>query len=80
MAIFYGNGDGTFHAGPRYAGLPEFDQVTVTDVDGDGNPDIVLGTGTNGIFTDGSSEVAIPLFQILLGRGDGTFEIDLARL
>jgi VCBS repeat protein len=75
VALFYGNGDGTFTAGPRYASLPDYMQVTITDVDGDGNPDIVLGTSTGGIYTSGCCDTFTqpPLFQILMGRGDGTF-------
>lgn len=75
VAVFYGNGDGTFTAGPRFAALPDLMQVSLTDVDGDGNLDIVLGTSTGGIYTDGCcGEIQEPpLFQILMGRGDGTF-------
>jgi hypothetical protein len=73
VAIFYGNGDGTFRAGPLYAGLPDFMQVTITDIDGDGNLDIFLGTSSGGIYTDGGYDLTLPMFQILMGRGDGTF-------
>jgi hypothetical protein len=75
VALFYGKGDGTFTAGPRYAALPNYMQVSITDLDGDGNPDIVLGTSTGGIYTTGCcGNVTQPdLFQILMGRGDGTF-------
>ena len=73
VAIFYGNGDGTFATGPRYAGPPDEEQVTITDIDGDGNPDIVLGSASEGIFTLGGYDTPIPMFQILMGRGDGTF-------
>jgi hypothetical protein len=74
VAIFNGNGDGTFTAGPRYASIPGYSQVSLTDVDGDGNLDIILGTATQGIYTDGEVDtVPPPVFQILMGRGDGTF-------
>ena len=63
----YGNGDGTFTTGPSYAALPDYMQVTITDIDGDGNPDIVLGTSTGGIYTDGGYDIEPPLFQILMG-------------
>lgn len=75
VALFYGNGDGTFQVGPHYAALPDYMQVSITDIDGDGNPDIVLGGGSAGIYTDGCCNdlTTPPLFQILMGRGDGTF-------
>ena len=44
---------------PGYAALPDYMQVTITDVDGDGNPDIVLGTGAGGIYTDGTTDVGL---------------------
>lgn len=72
-SIFYGNGDGTFQAGPSYAAPPDFMQATITDIDGDGNPDIVLGTSSGGVFAEGGYDTPIPMFQILMGRGDGTF-------
>jgi len=72
-AIYYGKGDGTFTLGPRYAALPDLEQVSITDIDGDGNPDIVLGTATDGIYADGGYDIAPELFQVIFGRGDGTF-------
>ncbi len=73
VSIFYGNGDGTFQTGPSYAALPDFMQVTITDIDGDGNPDIVLGTSSGGVFLEGGYDTLAPEYQILMGRGDGTF-------
>jgi hypothetical protein len=73
VSIFYGNGDGTFAAGPTYAALPDYMQVTITDIDGDGNPDVVLGTSTGGIYTIGGYDMPLPMYQVLMGRGDGTF-------
>jgi Bacterial Ig-like domain (group 3)/FG-GAP-like repeat len=73
VAIFTGNGDGTFQTGPVYAGLPDSMQVTITDIDGDGNPDIFLGTSTDGIYANGGYDMEFPMWQILMGRGDGTF-------
>jgi trimeric autotransporter adhesin len=73
VAIFNGNGDGTFQAGPIYAGLADSYQVTITDIDGDGNPDIFLGASGGGTYTLGGYDTPIPFFQVLMGRGDGTF-------
>jgi beta-lactam-binding protein with PASTA domain len=72
VAVFYGKGDGTFTTGPRYAALPDLQQVSLTDIDGDGNLDIVLGTSTGGIYSAGGDANPF-LYQILMGRGDGTF-------
>ncbi len=75
VAVFYGKGDGTFTAGPRYAALADYMQVTITDLDGDGNPDIVLGSSSGGIYVPSccGNFTQPDLFQILMGRGDGTF-------
>jgi hypothetical protein len=73
VSIFYGNGDGTFTTGPNYAAGPDYMQVTITDIDGDGNPDIVLGGSSGGVYTLGGYDTPIPMYQILMGRGDGTF-------
>ncbi len=55
--MFLGNGDGTFKAGAYYDIQGD---ITVDDVNGDGNPDIVVCGLTSGITT-------------LIGKGDGTF-------
>jgi hypothetical protein len=73
VAIFYGNGNGAFTAGPRYAALPDYRQVSLTDLDGDGHPDIVLGTASGGIYTSDGYDLPLKLFQVLMSRGDGTF-------
>jgi hypothetical protein len=80
VALFYGNGNGTFSAGPRYAAPVDYMPVSITDLDGDGNADIVLGVSSGGIFTAGCCVELQqpPFFQILMGRGDGTFVDSLA--
>lgn len=61
IGVSFGNGDGTFHAGPSFAvGLQTLGMVTA-DFNDDGKPDLAywdsLGTG----------------LTVLLGNGDGTF-------
>jgi hypothetical protein len=59
VSILLGNGDGTFRASREYgAGIDTF-SVAVGDFNGDGKPDLVVGTN-GGV-------------GILLGNGDGTF-------
>ena len=62
ISIFFGNGDGTFNLNPTILNATQnyVQTVVVKDVDGDGNPDIVVGTN-NGYI------------QIYRGKGDGTF-------
>jgi hypothetical protein len=76
VAVFHGNGDGTFTAGPRYASVPGPVPVSLSDIDGDGNLDIVLGLGSGGTYTAACCQP--PALQLLMGRGDGTFVDSLA--
>lgn len=64
IAIFLGNGDGTFREGDRVeAGL--VGSLATGDFDGDGNPDLVVATRGGG--TDA------PYAAVLRGHGDGSF-------
>jgi hypothetical protein len=58
VAIFLGNGDGTFTAPVQYAATQGNYSIAIADVDGDGNPDLVIGGA--GVC-------------VLLGKGNGTF-------
>jgi hypothetical protein len=60
VGILLGNGDGTFQAPVLFpAGDSPFG-LTTADVNGDGNPDLIVGN--------------IGAVDVLLGKGDGTFQ------
>ena len=71
VGIFLGNGDGTFKAGQRYASIYGGGSIGVSDLDGDGNPDIVVSAADQHGF--GSRQGATADSYFILGRGDGTF-------
>jgi hypothetical protein len=67
VAVMLGNGDGTFQRPTYYTinnELEGVDSIAVADLNGDGNPDLVVNNNTLS-----SSNVAV-----LLGNGDGTFQ------
>jgi hypothetical protein len=64
-AVLLGNGDGTFQAPLFYDAGGNASALVVTDVNGDGNPDIVF---TNYNDADNST------VSVLLGNGNGTFQ------
>jgi hypothetical protein len=72
LGVMLGKGDGTFEPVVTYStGGFESSQVMIADVNGDGNPDLLVANGCNpkGCTTyDQSHGVGV-----LLGRGDGTF-------
>jgi hypothetical protein len=61
VSVLLGNGDGTFQTATSYLGgsLPSF--VAVSDVNGDGDPDLLVGQSTG--------------VSVLLGNGDGSFRV-----
>jgi hypothetical protein len=62
VAIALGKGNGTFQAPAYTSTIAGGSGIVVTDLNGDGNPDLVL--------TDGSEP------SYLLGNGDGTFQTE----
>lgn len=71
VRVFFGNGDGSFTAGPVYASIYGTTELGAADIDGDGNMDLVAGINAQGaFFPDNNSYDAL---QVLLGKGDGTF-------
>jgi LPXTG-motif cell wall-anchored protein len=71
VMVFLGNGDGTFTAGASYVNIPGSGHMATEDVDGDGNLDLILGSGDNGVYS--ADTYTNGVFQFLMGRGDGTF-------
>jgi len=71
VAVFRGLGGGAFARGETYAGTLDPDSLAVSEIDGDGNLDLVIGIAGGGLYgpTDGSGSIT----SFLLGRGDGTF-------
>jgi hypothetical protein len=76
ITVQLGNGDGTFQQGNTYAPIPKFlptsEPFLITDIDGDGNPDIIVGQASVGFYSRSLGLLA-PEVQVLMGRGDGTF-------
>lgn len=70
VSVLLGNGDGTFGP-PQKTVLAGSDPLSlaVADVNGDGNPDVIVAnSGTN---PDGS---AVNIVSVLLGNSNGTFQ------
>jgi len=68
VSVLLGNGDGTFQTAVVYdSGGLSTRSVAVTDVNGDGKPDIVAASGYDDSGDQGAAGV-------LLGNGDGTFQ------
>ena len=71
VSVWLGNGDGTFKAGNSYATIADTGFVTVTDLDGDGNPDIYVGMANGGLFS--ADDSVYNAAYVLMGNGDGSF-------
>ena len=71
VSIFIGRGDATFRVGPTYSTVSGADELTVTDIDGDGVADLWVGKASGGIYSAGLKTNS--LMHFLLGTGNGTF-------
>jgi hypothetical protein len=70
--IFLGNGNGTFTQGASYTSIYGAEYISATDIDGDGNIDLVVGQGNSGAL--GPDWASAGLSEVLMGNGDGTFQ------
>jgi hypothetical protein len=70
--IYLGKGDGTFTAGKSYSSIGDVGYVTATDLDGDGNVDLYIGTANGGVFQ--GDQLEENQAYVLMGNGDGTFQ------
>jgi hypothetical protein len=72
LSVFLGKGDGTFTTGPSYAGVYGTFSLAASDLDGDGNLDLIAGIANSGIY--GPDLNSGGTFEVLMGNGDGTFQ------
>ncbi|MBY0274939.1 VCBS repeat-containing protein [Candidatus Binatia bacterium] len=71
VATYRGLGTGQFTAGEVYAGVLDPEAIAVSEIDGDGNLDLVLGLASGGLYAPTPASGGVTGY--LLGRGDGTF-------
>ena len=71
ISVLLGNGDGTFQAAQAYpSGGSQSNSVAVADVNGDGQPDLLVSNCNQvNSYCDANGSVGV-----LLGNGDGTFQ------
>ncbi|MGP0019118.1 MAG: FG-GAP-like repeat-containing protein [Candidatus Sulfotelmatobacter sp.] len=70
ISVLMGNGDGTFQPATTYdSGGNDTFSVAISDINGDGNLDLIAGDHCNGPGCD-----TVGLAGVLLGNGDGTFQ------
>ncbi len=72
VTIYLGQGNGTFTLLTSYVSDTEVGYLTATDLDGDGNVDLYVGTANSGAF--GGDEFNGGQSYALMGNGDGTFQ------
>jgi uncharacterized protein (UPF0548 family) len=67
VSVLLGKGDGTFESAVEYASGLSAWSVAVADVNGDGQPDLLVGSCASSGCESGT-------VAVLLGKGDGTFQ------
>jgi hypothetical protein len=80
VGVLLGNGDGTFQTIVIYdSGGYQESSLAVADMNGDGNPDIVVASRcTVGNADDCNNHLLSGTVAILLGKGDGTFQAPMS--
>jgi hypothetical protein len=71
VVVMLGKADGTLAPGPQLPALPAYN-LDAGDVNGDGKPDLVATTASQGTDPWGVAETS-PYLQVFSGNGDGTF-------
>jgi hypothetical protein len=72
IRIYPGIGDGTFKTGQAYSTIGNRGFIFPTDLDGDGNLDLVSGFVGNGMYS--GDDFLENYTYALMGNGDGTFQ------
>jgi Bacterial Ig-like domain (group 3)/FG-GAP-like repeat/FG-GAP repeat len=70
--IYLGNGDGTFTAGAAYVGDASVGYLAASDLDGDGNLDLWIGSGDGGVFL--GDQFGLNEGYAMMGNGNGSFQ------
>ena len=68
VAVWLGNGDGTFHSSASYPAGPFAHAIAASDLNGDGRLDLVITNA--GTYSNQNRDGNI---ELLFGKGDGTF-------
>jgi len=70
VSVLLGNGDGTFNSAVNYTATGAYsNSIAIADLNGDGHPDLAVGSECNN-----PNQCSIGSVSIFLGNGDGTFQ------
>lgn len=70
--VYLGNGDGTFHQAVSYSSGEYARAMVITDVNGDGKPDLVVGNIGKSQVNPTAMEIGS--VAVMLGNGDGSLQ------